>query len=74
MTEEYPESKQERREKRRAAKEAKMAKHGKSLAVVYRDAVLKRLGLSKPDKKTKSSPVTPIAKLSYVLYTTCHIA
>ena len=54
MTEEYPESKQERREKRRAAKEAKMAKHGKSLAVVYRDAVLKRLGLSKPDKKTKS--------------------
>jgi hypothetical protein len=54
MTDEFPESKQERREKRRAAQEAKMAKHGKSLAVVYRDAVLKRLGLSKPDKKAKS--------------------
>ena len=54
MTEEYPESKQERREKRRTAKEAKMAKHGKGLAVVYRDAVLKRLGLAKPDKKAKS--------------------
>jgi hypothetical protein len=54
MTEEYPESNQERREKRRAAKEAKMAKHGKGLASVYRDAVLKRLGLGKPDKKAKS--------------------
>ena len=53
MTDEYPESKQERREKRRAAKEAKMAKHGKGLAASYRDAVFKRLGLNKPDKKTK---------------------
>jgi len=54
MTEEYPESKQERREKRRAAKEAKMAKHSKGLASIYRDAVLKRLGLRKPDIKAKS--------------------
>jgi hypothetical protein len=50
MTDEFPESKQQRREKRRAAKEAKMAKHGKSIAVVYRDAVLKRLNPKKPDK------------------------
>jgi len=54
MTGEYPESKQERREKRRAAKEAKMAKHGKGLASIYRDAILKRLGLGKPGKKAKS--------------------
>jgi hypothetical protein len=54
MTDEYPESKQERREKRRVAREAKMAKHGKSLASVYRDAIIKRLGLKKPDKKPKS--------------------
>jgi hypothetical protein len=53
MTDEYPESKQERREKRRAAKEAKMAKHGKGLAAVYRDAVLKRLGIGKPGNKTR---------------------
>jgi hypothetical protein len=53
-TEEYPESKQERHEKRRYVREAKMAKHGKSLGVVYHDAVLKRLGLSKSNKKTKS--------------------
>ena len=50
MTDEFPESKQQRREKRRAAKEAKMAKHGKSIALVYRDAVLKRINRIKPDK------------------------
>jgi hypothetical protein len=51
MTAEYPESKQERREKRRAAKESKMAKHGKGIALMYRDAILKRLGLGKSGKK-----------------------
>ena len=50
MTDEFPESKQQRREKRRAAKEAKMAKHGKSIADIYRDVVLKRLNPKKPDK------------------------
>jgi hypothetical protein len=50
MTDEFPESKQERREKRRAANEAKMTKHGKSIAQVYRDALLKRLKPKKSDK------------------------
>jgi hypothetical protein len=50
MTEEFPESKQERREKKRAAQEARMAKHGKGMAQHYRDAVLKRLGLKKQGK------------------------
>lgn len=54
MSEEYPESRQERREKKRAAEAAKMQKHGKSLALIYRDAVIKRLGLKKPDNITKS--------------------
>ena len=54
MTEEFPESKQERREKKRAAKEAKMEKHGKNMAVIYREAVLKRIGPGKPNKETKS--------------------
>jgi len=54
MTDEYPKSKQERREKRKAAKEAKMTKHGKGLASLYRNAVLKRLGFKKPDNKAKS--------------------
>ncbi len=33
----------ERREKRRLKKKERMPKHGKSLARIYRDAVLKRL-------------------------------
>ncbi len=37
------ETKQERREKRRRKKRERMPQHGKSLARVYRDAILKRL-------------------------------
>ena len=50
MTDEYPESKQERREKRKKAQESKMQKHGKGLAQTYKDAILKRLGLNKQKK------------------------
>jgi hypothetical protein len=35
-------TRQERREERRRKKREKMPKHGKSLARVYRDAILKR--------------------------------
>lgn len=42
------ETREERREKRLRRKRERMPKHGKSLAKVYRDAVLKRLkGMSK---------------------------
>jgi hypothetical protein len=37
------ETRQERRQKRQRKKREKMPQHGKSLARVYRDAVLKRL-------------------------------
>jgi hypothetical protein len=47
------ETKQERRERRRAKEKAKMLQHGKSLASVYKDAVLKR---AKPTKAPKQSP------------------
>jgi hypothetical protein len=47
MTDEFPESKQERREKRKTAREAKMQKHGKGLAQTYKVAILKRLGMNK---------------------------
>ena len=50
MTDEHPETRQEKREKRRTAKEAKMQKHGKGLAQTYREAILKRLGLKKPKR------------------------
>jgi len=39
----HEETRQERREKRLRKKRERMPKHGKSLARVYRDAVLKRL-------------------------------
>ena len=69
MTDEYPESKQKRREKRRAAREAKMAKHGKGLAAVYRDAVLKRLGSARPIKKL--NPERTYCQTFILLYTAC---
>lgn len=37
------ETRQERRERRRRKERERLPKHGKSLAKVYRDAVLKRL-------------------------------
>jgi hypothetical protein len=37
------ETKQERRERRQRRKRERMPQHGKSLARVYRDAILKRL-------------------------------
>ena len=37
------ETRQERREKRLRKKRERMPKHGKSLARIYRDAILKRL-------------------------------
>jgi hypothetical protein len=49
MGDDYPESRQERREKRRRAEREKMAKHGKSIVQMYKDAILKRLGLKKPN-------------------------
>jgi len=43
MSEEVPPTKQERREEKLRKKREQMKKHGKSLARVYMDAILKRL-------------------------------
>ena len=51
MVDEFPESREERREKKRLAQREKMAKHGKGLAQMYRDAIMKRLGLGKKEPK-----------------------
>lgn len=40
---EQEETRQERREKRLRKKRERMPKHGKDLARIYRDAILKRL-------------------------------
>ncbi|MBA7653132.1 hypothetical protein ES703_60975 [subsurface metagenome] len=44
MTDDDLDTKQERREKKRKKKRERMSKHGKNLARVYMDAILKRLG------------------------------
>ena len=44
MTDDELETKQERREKKLKKKRERIAKHGKNLARVYMDAILKRLG------------------------------
>jgi hypothetical protein len=43
MTEEEPKTRQEKREKKQRKKRERMSKHGKNLARVYMDAILKRL-------------------------------
>jgi hypothetical protein len=47
MSNEQAETKQERREKKLKKKRERIAKHGKSLAKIYMDAILKRLKRSK---------------------------
>ena len=39
----HEETKQERREKKLEKKRERMSQHGKNLAKIYRDAILKRL-------------------------------
>jgi hypothetical protein len=43
MTDDELETKQERREKKLKKKRERMSKHGKNLARVYMDAIIKRL-------------------------------
>ncbi len=47
MSDDEAETKQERREKKLKKKRERMSKHGKNLARVYMDAILKRLGRGK---------------------------
>jgi hypothetical protein len=44
MTDEELKTRQEKREKKLKKKRERMSKHGKNLARVYMDAILKRLG------------------------------
>ena len=45
------ETRQERREKKLKKKRERMAKHGKSLARIYMDAIMKRLRGRRVDKQ-----------------------
>jgi len=50
MSNEPIETKQERREKKLKKKRERMSKHGKNLAKVYMDAIMKRLKRNPIDK------------------------
>jgi len=50
VNDEKVETKQERREKRLKKKRERMPKHGKNLARIYMDAILKRLRRHRVDK------------------------
>jgi hypothetical protein len=50
VTNNEAETRQERREKKLKKKQERMPKHGKSLARVYMDAILKRLRRQRIDK------------------------
>ncbi|GAI71009.1 unnamed protein product [marine sediment metagenome] len=50
MNEERVETKQERREKKLRKKREKIPKHGRNLARIYMEAILKRLKRRKVDK------------------------
>ncbi len=51
MNDDRVETKQERRERRLKKKRERMPKHGKNLARVYMDAILKRLRGHEADKQ-----------------------
>ena len=53
MTNEEIETKQERRERKLQHKRERMAKHGKSIARVYMDAIMKRLSMKRFRRKGK---------------------
>ena len=50
MSDEGLETRQERREQKRESKRARIRKHGKTLARVYKEAILKRINKLRADK------------------------
>jgi len=53
MTDDEIETKQERREKKLQKKRERIAKHGKNIARIYMDAIMKRLSMKGFRKKGK---------------------
>ena len=53
MNDEPLETRQERREKKLQKKRERMAKHGKNIAIVYMNAIMKRISMKRFRKKGK---------------------
>ena len=57
MNEEYRETRQERRERKLTSKRERVRKHGRNLAQLYKEAIVKRINKLRADKqKDRESP------------------
>ena len=57
MNEEYRETRQERRERKLTSKRERVRKHGRNLAQLYKEAIVKRINKLRADKqKNRESP------------------
>ena len=57
MNEEYRETRQERRERKLTSKRERIRKHGRNLAQLYKEAIVKRINKLRADKqKDRESP------------------
>jgi hypothetical protein len=57
VDEEYRETRQERRERKLTSKRERVRKHGRNLAQLYKEAIVKRINKLRADKqKNRESP------------------
>jgi hypothetical protein len=57
VDEEYRETRQERRERKLTSKRERVRKHGRNLAQLYKEAIVKRINKLRADKqKDRESP------------------
>ncbi len=57
MDDNYKETRQERRERKLTARRERVKKHGRNLARVYKEAILKRINKLRADKKKGQNDV-----------------
>lgn len=57
MEENFKETRQERREKKITGKREQVRKHGRNLARVYKEAIIKRINRLRSNKKKNQEPV-----------------
>ncbi len=56
MEDEYRETRQERRERKLTSKRERVRKHGRNLAQLYKEAIIKRINKLRSDKRKGNEP------------------
>jgi hypothetical protein len=56
VDEEYRETRQERRERKLTSKRERVRKHGRNLAQLYKEAIIKRINKLRSDKEKGREP------------------